>query len=112
MSNPADYLYVFEGETNENFVIDTVDEDEVAIDPQFGQWGAGESTLEIKTTDLSTTSTTLQTSDFVSETATSVTMLIDKIGALSAGTYVAILTLKDSGTRVKVLKFHVIVEAV
>jgi len=53
----------------------------------------------------------LEVSDFVSDDSTSVTLKIDKIGSTVAGTYVAFLTLKDAGTRVKVLKFHVIVES-
>ena len=53
----------------------------------------------------------MEITDFVSDTSTTVTMKIDKIGSTAAGTYVAFLTLKDGAGRIKVLKFHVIVES-
>ena len=84
-----------------------------AIDPSFGVWTLNtESKLEIKTTDLVTLKTTLEVSDFVSDTSTTVVLVIDKLGALAAGTYRAILTLKDAGTRVKVLRYRLRVKAV
>lgn len=110
MTRTTDYLKVFEGEANENIVITTVDENGAAIDPTFALWGVGESKLELKPSDLSTTTTTLDETDQVSQTSTSVTMKIAKIGSTAAGTYVAFLTLDDGAGRIKILKFHVIVE--
>ncbi len=84
-----------------------------AIDPSFGVWTlTSESKLEIKSTDLVTLLTTLDTTDFDSDTSTTVILKIDKLGALAAGTYRAILTLKDAGTRVKVLRYRLRVKAV
>jgi len=111
MTRTTDYLKVFVGEANEDIVIDTVDENGAAIDPTFALWTSNtESKLELKPSDLSTVTTLMEISDFVSQNSTSVNMKIDKIGSTAAGTYVAFLTLKDAGTRVKILKFHVIVE--
>lgn len=111
MTRTTDYLNVFVGEANENIVITTVDENGVAIDPSFGVWGASQSKLELKPSDLSVVTTTLEQADFVSDSSTAVTLKIDKIGTTAAGTYVAFLTLSDGATRIKILKFHVIVEA-
>jgi len=81
MTRTTDYLHVFVGEANENIVITTVDENGVAIDPSFGVWTTNsESKIELKTSDLSSVTTTLETTDFVSDNSTTVTMKIDKFG--------------------------------
>jgi len=111
MTRTTDYLPVFVGEANENIVITTVDENGAAIDPTFALWGAGQSKLELKPSDLSVVTTKLDTTDQVSQNSTSINMKINKIGSTAAGTYVAFLTLDDGAGRIKILKFHVIVES-
>jgi len=112
MTRTTDYLHVFVGEANENIVITTVDENGAAIDPSFGVWTDNtESKLELKPSDLSVVTTLMEITDFVSDSSTTVTMKIDKFGSTAAGTYVAFLTLKDGAGRIKILKFHVIVES-